>query len=334
MKWFITGGCGFIGGNLISSLVRSGVDSNSLCVYDNLSASTLDDLSEHLQMRVTTSEPSSNENLDGSVRLIVGDILDYERLNQSVNGFDIVVHLAANTGVGPSIEDPKKDCETNVLGTLNCLQAAHANSVRKFIFASSGAPCGGASPPIHEAVAPKPVNPYGASKLAGEGYCSAFYGCFQLDTTVLRFSNVYGPGSSKKQSVVAKFIKRLLDEEHIEIYGDGNQTRDYIYIDDLIDAINICATNEAAAGEIFQIATGIETTINDLLGELTVVFRNNGLSPPKSRNVDEMLGDVRRNYSDTTKARSVLKWEPKYQLRAGLQTTLEYFLEEQKRLSS
>ena len=139
--------------------------------------------------------------------------------------------------MGPSVENPRLDMECNVIGTLNMLEGARMHKVKRFIFASSGAPIGECEPPIHEEMAPHPVSPYGASKLAGEGYCSAYFRTFDVETIALRFGNVYGPGSGHKNSVVAKFIRQAMQGETLEIYGDGKQTRDFIYIDDLIQAI-------------------------------------------------------------------------------------------------
>jgi UDP-glucose 4-epimerase len=129
------------------------------------------------------------------------------------------------------------DCMVNVLGTFNYLDACRKSNVKRFVFASSGAPLGEQEPPIHEEMVPRPISPYGASKLCGEAYCSAFHGSFGVETVCLRFGNVYGPYSTHKGSVVAKFIKQILERETLTIYGDGSQTRDFIYIDDLIRAV-------------------------------------------------------------------------------------------------
>ena len=144
-------------------------------------------------------------------------------------GIDTIIHLAANTGVGPSIEKPQVDMSVNIIGTFNYLEASRVNKISKFIFASSGAPIGEVEPPIHEEIPPHPLSPYGASKLAGEGYCSAYKNTFGIETVVLRFGNVYGPGSINKSSVVAKFIRKAINGDILEIYGDGMQTRDFIY---------------------------------------------------------------------------------------------------------
>jgi UDP-glucose 4-epimerase len=241
-------------------------------------------------------------------------------------GADVVVHLAANTGVPNSVSHPRLDMEQNVIGTFNYLEAARTNGVKRFVFASSGAPAGEVEPPIHEELAPHPVSPYGASKLAGEGYCSAYARSFGLATVALRFGNVYGPRSSHKGSVVAKFIRQTLAGEGLEVYGDGNQTRDFIYVDDLVAAVWKAATVEGIGGETFQIATAAETTIRELLEQLAVAFGKAGIVMPPVIYTETRKGDVRRNFSDTSKAARMLNWQSQVQLPEGLQRTLAGFL--------
>jgi len=243
-------------------------------------------------------------------------------------GADVIVHLAANTGVPKSVEDPRADCMNNVVGTFNYLEAARNNKVRRFIFASSGAPAGEVEPPIHEEMAPHPVSPYGASKLAGEGYCSAYFRSYGVETVALRFGNVYGPGSGHKSSVVAKFIRQALEGQPLEIYGDGSQTRDFIYIDDLIDAVWRAATMPGVGGETFQIATNAETSVREMLDLLVPILERNGLNVPPVQYSERRLGDVMRNYSDTSKAKIMLGWGAKMLLKVGLSKTVKYFKNE------
>ena len=238
---------------------------------------------------------------------------------------DIIVHLAANTGVPKSVENPRLDMECNVMGTFNMLEAARHHGIKRFVFASSGAPAGEVTPPIHEELPPHPVSPYGASKLAGEGYCSAYFRTFGIETVALRFSNVYGPGSSHKTSVVAKFIKRALAGQPLEIYGDGTQTRDFIYIDDLIDALVLAATKNGIGGETFQIATSRETTLDELTTILLDVLERSGVRRPQVKKTEPRLGDVKRNFSNTTKARRMLGWKCRWNLEKGLEKTVEWF---------
>jgi UDP-glucose 4-epimerase len=214
----------------------------------------------------------------------------------------------------------------NVVGTFNYLDAARQNRVKRFIFASSGAPAGEVEPPIHEELPPHPVSPYGASKLAGEGYCSAFFKTFGVETIALRFGNVYGPGSLHKSSVVAKFIKQALAGKDLEIYGDGTQTRDFIYIDDLVTAIELAAAIPGIGGEVFQIATHTETTVGEMAEMLVKTLAENGIDKITVTHSHPRLGDVKRNYSDTSKARRMLAWEPQTELTSGLTRTVAYYL--------
>lgn len=327
LRWLITGGCGFLGTSLIKQLVAEGV--HKIRVVDNLSVGTRDDLSAVCAFEdVDFSNLSSLPPLSSahSVELVVGDILDDKLALAAVQGADVIVHFAANTGVGPSVKNPRMDCVINVIGTFNYLEAARHSGVKRFVFASSGAPIGECEPPIHEEKVPHPVSPYGASKLAGEGYCSAYFRTYGIETVTLRFGNVYGPGSGHKNSVVAKFIRQALKGETLEIYGDGSQTRDFIYIDDLIRAVQRAATIPNIGGEVFQIATNRETSVGELASRLIRTLEDAGIANLKLINAETRLGDVKRNFSDTTKAHTRLGWQPKVTLDAGLQRTINYFL--------
>jgi UDP-glucose 4-epimerase len=255
----------------------------------------------------------------------VGSILDEQGVLRATEGADVIVHLAANTGVAPSVEDPRADCVTNVIGTLNCLEAARTFGVERFVFASSGAPIGECVPPIHEELAPHPVSPYGASKLAGEGYCSAYFRTFGVATVALRFGNVYGPNSGHKSSVVAKFIRSAMAGVPLEIYGDGGQTRDFIYIADLVRAIRAAASVEGVGGEIFQIATSAETTVSELVTRLLPALEEAGFSDVPTFFGLPRVGDVRRNFSDTRKAAERLGWRAETELDEGLSRTVRWF---------
>ena len=328
LKWLITGGCGFIGRNLVKHLLHQ--DPCLIRIVDNFTVGTRDDLARVCDFKEV--DPSRMDAMAGqqaeadkTVQLIEGDILDPELAERVTRGFDVIVHLAANTGVGPSVENPRMDCETNVIGTLNYLEAARKNCINRFVFASSGAPAGEVEPPIHEELPPHPVSPYGASKLAGEGYCSAYFRTFNVETVCLRFGNVYGPYSGKKDSVVARFIKQALAGEPLEIYGDGSQTRDFIYIDDLIQAIQLAAEKKDVAGEIFQIATSRETTVNEITQLIVSELEKKQIKGIEVRFSQPRKGDVKRNFSDTRKAGKILGWYPQTDLSRGLRQTLDWF---------
>ncbi len=323
--WFITGGCGFIGSNLIESLVADGCP---VRVYDNLTVGTR----EALAAVTPFDEVEADAPWSGGVQLVVGDILDGDRIAAAAKEGDVIVHLAACTGVPDSVRDPHFDCRTNVQGTLNTLEAARHGSAKRFIFASSGAPAGNVEPPIHEEIVPKPVAPYGASKLAGEAYCSAYAQTFDVETVALRFGNVYGPKSGHKTSVVAKWIALAMQGKPIEIYGDGTATRDFIFTTDLIDAIHKAATapTQNVSGEVFQIATSHETTVGELAEMLQARLAAHGLPVPKVAFSATRLGDIARNFADTSKAASLLDWQATIRIEEGLDVILAASSEQQE----
>jgi UDP-glucose 4-epimerase len=332
-NWLITGGCGFIGCNLVDELVRTG--EHRIRVLDNLSVGRDADLKAVCDLRVKTEEELAASPFDwhDGVELITGDILDPDLTMRATQGADVVVHLAANTGVPLSMTAPLMDCRCNVMGTLNCLEAARVNNVHRFVFASSGAPLGECQTPIHETVLPRPVSPYGASKLAGETYSSVYFHAFGLKTITLRFSNVYGPLSTHKTSVVAKFIQKAVVGEDLEIFGDGGQTRDFIYVADLTGAIRRAAETSGIGGELFQVATARETSIKQLTDKLIEAMRKAGFSREiRVINKAPRAGDVRHNVANIGKARQMLGWQPVVPLEEGLQKTVDWFLgtEQQK----
>lgn len=345
-RWLITGGCGFIGTNLIAHLIKENPHIK-IRVVDNLSVGTREDLarvcnfseksgvkSQENSLLLTPNSSlekgssllTPHSSLSSKVELVIGDIRNQETCLKATEGIDAIIHLAAHAGVIPSIENPRFDCEVNVLGTLNYLESARINGVKKFIFASSGAPLGEQSPPIHEEKVPKPISPYGASKLAGEAYCMAYHGSFGLQTIILRFGNVYGPHSKHKDSVIAKFIKQALKGEPLVIYGDGNQTRDFIYVEDLIDAI-MSAAHANLGGEIFQIATHRETTVNEIAKHIKKIIEELIHKSVQIIYNDPRVGEIMRNFSDITKARQILRWKPKWALDKGLKATIKWFLQ-------
>jgi len=301
MNILVTGGAGFVGSNLVRHLLADG---HNLKILDNFST-------------------GRRENLVGLVlEIIEGDILDPDAVSHAVRDVEAVVHLAAHTGVIPSIERPAEDMRVNVVGTLNVLQACRDAGVQRFVFASSNAPMGKQKPPYQEGLVPRPLSPYGASKLAGEGYCSAFHGSYGLETVVLRFTNVYGPYSDHKTSVVAQFIRRLKNARPLLIYGDGQQTRDFFHVDDLSQAVRLALKTDGIGGELFQLGSGVETSINALSAMLLELTDNTDLgveyAPPRP-------GEIIRNYSDLSHARAVLGYEPQISLADGLERMWHWF---------
>lgn len=326
MNWLITGGCGFLGTALIQALAQE--EDHAVRIVDNLCVGSREDLSAACEFTETAASklaPLPSNSGPSTVELVAGDILDEELAMRAVEGADVIVHFAANTGVAPSVADPRTDCMSNVIGTFNYLEAARRHGTKRFVFASSGAAVGEVDPPIHEEVPPHPVSPYGTSKLAGEGYCSAYFRTFGVETVALRFGNVYGPGSTHKSSAVAKFTKRAMGGEALEIYGDGTQTRDFIYIEDLIRAVRLAATVDGVGGETFQIATNAETSVQELIDLLLPVLAAAGIKDVEVRETEPRQGDVQRNYSDTSKAARMLGWRAEVKLEEGLQRTVDWF---------
>lgn len=316
----VTGGCGFIGSSLVTRILDDR-RATSIVILDNYSTGAPEDLAEVTSYM--TSSPSHCSAREGVI-LVEGDIRDPETTLYCAQGADCIVHLAANTGVAPSVDNPRLDLECNVVGTFNMLESARVHGVKKFIFASSGAPAGECEPPIHEEVPLHPVSPYGASKLAGEGYCSAYYRTFGLGTVCLRFGNVYGPRSKKKSSVVAKFIRQAVSGEPCVVYGDGTQTRDFIYIDDLLRAILLSMDRELS-GEVFQIAAGMERTVGEVAHIISNLLIRRGIKM-KINHDRPRLGDVKRNYADTRKADRMLGWRAQVSIEQGIEVTIDYFL--------
>ena len=308
----ITGGCGFIGRNLIPHLLRSG--DRRITVLDNFSVGNAADL-------------------DGlPVAVIEGDIRDAAAVDAAVSGHDAIIHLAGQTGVIPSQHDPVMDCDVNVKGTLTLLEAARKFGTKRFVAASSSAPVGAVQPPMHEDLPPRPMAPYGASKLAMEGYCSAYFHSFGVPTLVLRFSNCYGPGSVSKGSAVALFMKKILDGESLIVYGDGSQTRDFIFVGDLCRAIECCLDAEVQPdrplfGETLQIATGQETTVAYLVEEIRNRSKADLGIDPEVIYKPVRAGEVHRNYSSVDKAEALIGFKAEMPFSEGLDMTWRYFLD-------
>lgn len=325
LKWLITGGLGFIGLNLLNRITS--LEGHSVRIIDNCLVGQLSDYWGN--SKIVEVEDADALDFGTPVQFIKADIRNSEIAEKIAKDSDVIVHLAANTGIQPSVENPLMDCEINVNGTLNYLEAARINKVRKFIFASSGATVGEVNPPIHENMPTRPISPYGVSKQAGESYTIAYSRTYDLNSIVLRFSNVYGPGSKRKNSVVAKFIKDQLKGKTIEIFGDGSQSRDFIFVEDLIDAIILAANNDNIPGEIFQISTGVETTIRKLTGIISEKLAARAGIKVMIENAAERPGDVIRNFADNSKAERLLGWAPKVSIQDGLELSLDYFLNQE-----
>jgi UDP-glucose 4-epimerase len=255
------------------------------------------------------------------VELVTGDVRDGDALERACRGADAMFHLAAGAGVVDSIERPVENFDLNARGTLLALWAAKQAGVERFVFSSSNAPLGDNAYPASEDKPVAPLSPYGAGKATGEAYCSAFHGAYGFPAVAVRFSNAYGPRSARKGNVIPLFIRRIMAGEPLTIYGDGTQTRDFVFVTDLANGLIRAAEAPGAGGEIFQLASGVETTLNDLvrlLGEVSGQAPQVTHEPPRA-------GEIQRNYSLVDKARARLGYAPEVALADGLARTWEWF---------
>lgn len=323
-RWLVTGGCGFIGSALVRRLLADRADV-AIRVLDDLSRGSLDALPAGSK----TMHPggAADGEWPAGVQVSIGAVEDRDAAARAAAGADVIVHLAANAGILQSLEDPHRDLEVNVLGALNVLDGARLGGAGRVVLASSAASVGTAEPPVSEATLPRPSTPYGAGKLASEAYASAYAQAFGVETVALRFGNVYGPLSGSKDSVVARFIKQWMEGETLVVYGDGGQTRDFVYIHDLLDAVVRAATVPGVGGHVFQIATSRETTVNELVGALRTAVRGMGLEEPRVEYGPARSGDVRRSWSDTRLARERLGWSARTGLEEGLEATVRWFVD-------
>jgi len=296
----VTGGAGFIGSALVRALEARGY---GVRVYDDLSV----------------GDPANLKGTDAE--LVRGDVRDLDALVAAARGCDAAFHLAAGAGVIQSIEEPLVNFDQNARGTLVALEAARQADVGRFVFSSSNAPLGEGAYPAREDKPIAPLSPYGASKAVGEAYCSAFHGAYGMHAVAVRFSNAYGPRSAHKGNVIPLFIRRLRAGEELVVYGDGQQTRDFVFCEDLADGLVRAAEADGAGGEIFQLASGVETSLNRLLELLAEVSG----AAPRIRREPPRAGEILRNYAAVDKARERLGYTPSVTLEQGLRRTWDWF---------
>ena len=264
------------------------------------------------------------DHINGTAAHIVrADIRDKEAMASALRGAAAAVHLAAQASVPESIARPLDDMDINVAATLGLLGAAREIGGIRVVFASSNAVIAGHPPPAHEGLVPYPVSPYGAPKAAIESYLRAYGDAYGLEAVALRFANAYGPWSAHKTSAISAFVKAYLAGGPLTIRGTGAQTRDFVYLDDVVSVVLACldAPAEKIRGEVFQVGTGEETSLNELVAMLFEV----GGGTVEVEHLDQSPGDVPRNVSDISKARRVLGYEPAAPLAEGLRQTVEWF---------
>ncbi|MCC7263921.1 MAG: SDR family oxidoreductase [Candidatus Latescibacteria bacterium] len=302
-KYLVSGGAGFIGSHLCRRLIAEG---HAVRVLDNLSS-------------------GKRANLEGvEVDWVEGDIRDEALLARALQGIEFVHHHAAIASVAVSVNQPLLEQEVNLVGTLRVLEAARQAGVRRVVFAASAAAYGNnPESPKREEMRPEPASPYGLSKVAGEYYCRIYSEVFGLETVCLRYFNVFGPRqdpTSPYSGVISLFARRLLLGQRPVIQGDGEQSRDFVYVEDVVQANLRASQVSQAGGEIYNIGCGRSTTIKELAGQLNQLL-GAGLEPEFS---PARPGDVRRSLADISRARAGLGYAPAFGLAEGLERTLEW----------
>jgi len=302
----VTGGAGFVGATLVRRLVASG---HRVRVLDNLS----------------TGDAAHLAGVDAE--LVKGDIRDPDALDDALgglDGLDAIIHLAAAGSVIGSVQDPVANFENNVLGTFRVLDAARRGGVTNVVLASTGgALIGDATPPVSERSLPKPISPYGASKLAGEGYAHAFAKTYGIRTIAVRFGNVYGPWCARKRGVVNVFFESLHSGAPLVIYGDGTSSRDYVHVDDIASALQLALENETVAGgTVLHAASGVETTVT----ELADLCRRAACKPGHPIEYrPRRAGEVGRNFASYDLAHELLGYAPTVTREEGIPRTWRWF---------
>jgi nucleoside-diphosphate-sugar epimerase len=305
-KYLITGGAGFIGSNLARKLLSMGEE-----------VVVLDDLS--------TGKKANLEGIKDRVRLVVGDICDLDVVREAMEGIDYVFHHAAVVSVPRSVDDPMRTNQVNVDGTLNCLLAARDVEAKRFVFAASSSAYGDSKElPKHEDMKPHPLSPYGVSKLVGEMYCRVFHEVYGLPTVSLRYFNIFGPYQdphSQYAAVVPIFITRLLKGESPVIYGDGEQSRDFTYIDNAVQANLLAVHSSGADGKTINVACGARYTLNDLVGHLKKLTGSD-IDPTYE---NPRPGDIKHSMGDISTAAGLLGYAPDVSFEEGLKRTVAWF---------
>ena len=304
----VTGGAGFIGSHIVDRLLDEGF---KVRVLDNLSTGEITSLAQHQNKK--------------SFQFIEGDIRNFDLLKKTVKGVDAVFHEAALVSVTRSVENPLLSNEINVTGTVNLLKACVDAQVKRFIYASSCAVYGDTETlPNHENLLPKPLSPYAVDKLAAEKYAKVFHNVYGLETVSLRYFNVYGPRQKcgPYSGVISIFVNRLLKNKPPIICGDGEQTRDFINVKDVVEANMLALSKRKAVGEVFNISTGEATTINKLTETIQKIMDKTSLKPVHA---EPRPGDIKHSYGDISKARRNLEYKPKVQLEKGLSELVKWY---------
>jgi nucleoside-diphosphate-sugar epimerase len=306
-SFLVTGGAGFIGSHIVRRLVGAGA---SVRVLDNFS----------------TGQRANLAAVADRIELIEGDITDAALVRQAVDGAEYVLHLAALASVPESVAQPTRNFEINLAGMHNLLMAARDAQVQRLVFSSSAAVYGDHAAPHHEELAPRALSPYAAAKHSGEQLCRSFTHAYGLPTVCLRYFNVFGPGQNPRSGYAAAipiFINALLEGKRPTIFGDGHQSRDFVYVANVVDANLLACGTEAAIGGVFNIGAGGETTLLELLALLSELA---------DRTVEPIfaagrVGDIRHSFSDISRAEAVLGYRTRVGLAEGLHEAFAWYRE-------
>jgi nucleoside-diphosphate-sugar epimerase len=312
-RYLVTGGAGFIGSHIVRRLVRNGSFTR---VIDNLSTGQLDRLSD----------------LEGQIEFINGDLADNAVSDRAVRNIDYVFHQAALPSVQRSVSDPLETNRANVTATLNLLESCRMVKIRRFVYAASSSAYGDTEVlPKHEEMSPNPLSPYALQKLMGEYYCKLYYDLYRLETVCLRYFNVFGPGQdpySEYSAVIPKFTTKLLAGEAITVYGDGEQSRDFTYIDNVVEANLLAIKSADAAGKMCNVGCGERITLNRLIEILERIIGAKAQVTYALRK----SGDVRHSLADIDSAKNFLGYEPRVMVEEGLRRTVAAMAEKRAEL--
>lgn len=305
-KILVTGGAGFIGSHLVHGIIKS---KNEVVVFDNLSTGRKENLQDCFD----------------KITFVEADIRDFEKLREASQGVTLMYHLAAISSVPLSVDDPKTTADVNVNGTWNILEACRVNQVKRLVFVSSASVYGAATKiPFKESMSLKASSPYAASKLIGEQLCDLYGRLYGLETACLRFFSVYGPRQnphSQYANVIPAFATRLLNGETPTVYGDGKQTRDFIFVEDVVKAFLAAGKGRKVIGEVINFGSGKQVSVNQLL-KMIQLGLNTNITPKFS---PKKAGDDPRTCADTTKAKRLLGIKQVTPFQKGLQKTLKWF---------
>ncbi|MFH1450624.1 MAG: NAD-dependent epimerase/dehydratase family protein [archaeon] len=304
-SYVVTGGAGFIGSNIVEELVKRG---HKVKVIDDLSTGSRSNLKMFLD----------------KIELVKGTVTNYALLKKEFADFDYVIHEAADVSVQDSIKNPAKTAKNNILGTVNVLNAAKDAGVKRVVLASSCAVYGDSPSAVTEVSPVKPLSPYAVSKLSCESFARLYTDLYGLETVSLRYFNVFGPrqsATSDYAAVIPKFIKIIRARRRPDVYGDGFQTRDFVYVSNVVDATILACTMNGVAGKVYNIGTGISTDINTLVKHLNKILEKS--STPRYEVA--RAGDIKHSKAHISAARRELGYFPKVDLVAGLRKTVESF---------